>query len=116
MALYIDYGIYGDGDIYEGDVGAPAEYVANQEVHAHYLAVIIRYTAALVPGGTEAFKIHQIVPREAIDRQGSFTHEAFLDRVEASNQLSFVIKHTGSEFIISHVQLLGQRKKHQPKG
>lgn len=111
----IDYGIYDDGDIYEGDLNI-VNFIANQEGHAHHVGVRISYTAIIIPGAGEAFRIHHIEPRNAQDRQGSFTHEAFIDRVRFSGHLAAVIKHSGSELIISHIQVTGQRKKHQPIG
>lgn len=116
MALFIDSGIYGDGDIYESNVGTPLDFVAEQEVHGHRVSVRINYTAAVIPGEGEAFRVHDIRLRDAPDRQGSFTHEAFIDAITPSTHVSAKVKHSGSEFILSHMQLIAQRKKHQPIG
>lgn len=113
---YIDYGIYGDGDVYESNDGQVVNAVANREVHGHRVGIRLKYTAALVPGGSEAFKLFDARLRTAVDRQGSFTHEAFIDRVTPSTRISVVVKHTGSEFIVQHIQIIAHRKKHQPIG
>lgn len=112
---YIDYGIYGDGDIYESDVSS-LDAVANQETHPHRVSVKIKYTATITPGAGEAFSVYSVRLRLAPDSQRSFTHEAFIDAVTVSNHISAVVRHTGSEFILSHMQLIAQRKKHQPIG
>lgn len=113
---YIDFGIYGDGDIYESDANVSLAYSVEREVHGHRISVRLRYTASLIPGGSEAFRLHDLRLRLAPDSQFSFTHEAFIDRVTPSNRLSVRVTHTGSEFNINHIQLIAQRKKHQPIG
>lgn len=113
---FINFGIYGDGDLYGSDIATVVKSVANQEVHGHRVAVQITYTGAVVPGGSEAFRINDIRLRLTPDRQGSFTHEAFIDKVTPSTRIALQITHAGSEFIISHAQLIAQRKKHQPIG
>lgn len=111
-----DGGLYGDGDYYYSPSIAPVEYVVEREVHCHRLSVKITRTATAEVGSGEDFCIHSIRARLAPDRQGSFTHEAFVDAVTTSERVSAKINYSGGEFILSHLQLIAQRKKHQPKG
>lgn len=115
-AYWGDGSLYGDGDYYYSIEGTPFEYSVEYEVHCHRLSVRINYTTAAIPGAGEAFRIHDLRARLAPDRQASFTYEAFVDATTPSERVSAVINHSGSEFIISHLQLIAQRKKHQPKG
>jgi hypothetical protein len=112
---FINTGIHGDGDLYSADLQA-LNYAANQEAHMHRISVRLTYTAAVIPGGGEVFKIYDIRLRVAEDRQGSFTHEAFIDATTPSQRIAVKLSHSGSEFIVSHIQLIAQRKKHQPIG
>src|ERR1700704_2829906 len=91
----IDCGIYGDGDLYQGESESTVEHAAYAEAHAHYISTRIRYLAQLVPGASESFRILRMALRLATDRQASFTHEAFLDTVEATEQMAVVVRHTG---------------------
>lgn len=115
-AYWGDGSLYGDGDYYYGPVTVPAEYIVEYEVHCHRLSVRFNYTADVTAGLTEAFAIHNIRARVSPDRQGSFTYEAFVDRTTPSERISIVVNHSGSELIVSHLQLIAQRKKHQRKG
>lgn len=115
-AYWGDGSLYGDGDYYFAPSQAPAEYIVEYETHCHRLSVRISYTADTSPGLTEAFRLYDIRARLAPDRQASFTYEAFVDRTTPSERVSAVIHHAGSELIISHIQLIAQRKKHQRKG
>ena len=110
---FIDFGIYDDGDIYEDDTDVPAGYIAKQEAHAHYIACRLRYVATIIPGAGEAFRIIRLALHTALDRQGSFTHEAFVDRTEATDHIGLIVHHTGSEFSVAHMQLIlkGKRAK-----
>ena len=116
MAYYDDGTIYDSGALYLSTENDPTEYVSEYEVRCHRLSVIIRYRATVVPGVDEAFRIYDIRPRLAIESQQAFTHEAFIDAVTPSERLSPIIKHRGSEFQVSHIQLIAQPKQHQPKG
>lgn len=113
---FINTGIYGDGDLYHSDVETPGTYIAKQEAHAHYIALRIKFTAALIPGAIEAFRILRSTLEVAPDSQSRYTHEAFIDRAEMTDRISAIIKHTGSEFIIKHVQLLVKPKRAKAKG
>ena len=115
-AYWGDGSLYGDGDYYYELPLSPLEYSVEYEVHCHRLSVRFQYTAATTPGSPEAFRIHDVRARVAPDRQASFTYEAFVDATTPSERVSAQIYHGGSEFILSHVQLIAQRKKHQPKG
>ncbi len=110
-----DGSLWGDGDLYVSTEGIPFEYSVEQEVHYHRIAVRVNYTASTIPGAPESFRIHSIRLRVAPDSQKSFTHEAYVDLTTPSERLSAIVNHAGSEFIISYIQLIAQRKKHQPK-
>jgi hypothetical protein len=111
-----DGGLYGDGALYNDFNENSTDYVVEQEVQCHRLSVRLTFTPSLAPGTTGAFRIHDVRVRLSPIRQGSFTHEAFFDLTTPSQHLSAVVKHSGSEFVISNVQLFAQRKKHQPIG
>jgi hypothetical protein len=115
MALYDDGSLYDGGSLYVSLEGVPFEYLVEREVHCHRVSARINYTAQTTPGFDEAFRIHDIRLRVAPDSQSSFTHEAFIDGTTPSERLAARVTHTGSEFIISNIQLFAQRKKHQPK-
>lgn len=115
-AFWGDGSLYGDGDYYYEPANGPAEYVVEQEVHCHRLSVRVNYTSAAIAGATESFRLHDLRARVAPDRQASYTYEAFVDATTPSERISILVSHSGSEFIISHLQLVAQTKKHQPKG
>ena len=113
---FINTGIYNDGDLYHSDAEDLLDFVAEQEAHSHYVSLRLRYSAELIPGASEAFRLLRASLRTAPDIQQIFTHEAFADRVESTEHVAARVNHSGSEFIIKHIQLMVQRKKHQPKG
>lgn len=115
-AYWGDGSLYGDGDYYFSIEGTPFQFSVEQEVHCHRLSVRVTYTAAAIPGAGEAFRIHDLRARVAPDSQDAFTHEAFVDATTPSERISAVVNYRGAEFILSHLQLIAQRKKHQPKG
>lgn len=115
-AYWGDGSLYGDGDYYYSLEGSPFEFSVEREVHCHRLSLRIQYTAAAIPGAGEAFRIHDLRVRVAPDSQLSFTYEAFVDATTPSERISAVVHYSGSEFLLSHAQLIAQRKKHQPKG
>ena len=119
MPLDLDYYgdpiFYGDIDLYHNDfTDSPLDFYAFREVQCHRLSCRITYTPT--PGLHGAFKIHSVRPRLSPIRQGSFTHESFVDAITPSQHLAVRITHSGSEFILSHLQLITQRKKKQPVG
>ena len=118
MAHYDDGSIYDDGTKYVGTTITPTEYVAENEVHCHRLSVRLDYTAVIIPGSDESFRIHSLRPRVAPDSQQSFTHEAFVDGTTPSERLSCLVHYTGfvTDFQIYNIQVIAQTKKHQPKG
>ena len=114
--MYIDTGIYDDGDLYQSTDGLPTSYIAVQELHYHRISPRINYTASVIPGAGESFKIFNIQLRVAQDSQQSFSHEAFVDLTTPSEFISPKINHLGSEFVIANVQLIAQRKRYQKSG
>jgi hypothetical protein len=116
MALYNDGSIYDDGTKYIDTDGVPVSHSVEHELHYHRISARVNYTATLIPGAAEAFRIFDLRLRVAPDSQQSFSHESFVDAVTPSEYLSAVINHAGSELIISNIQLIAQPKKHQPVG
>lgn len=108
--------LWGDGGLYDTTEGDSGEYSAERELHYHRVSLRVNYTAEVIPGGSDAFRIYDLRLRLAPDRQASFTHEAFVDATTPSERLSLRITHAGSEFNVNHLQLIASRKKHQPKG
>jgi hypothetical protein len=116
MAFYDDGSIYDSGVKYIDTDGVPVAYSTERELHYHRISARVNYTATVIPGSAEAFRIFDLRLRVAPDSQFSFSHESFVDAVTPSERLSAVIKHDGSELIISNIQLIAQPKKHQPVG
>ena len=116
IPLWGDGSLYGDGDRYTSTEGIPFEYKVEKEVQCHRLSVKLSYTASSIAGAPEAFRIHDIRVRLAPIRQSEYTHQAYVDKVTPSERLAVAVTHSGSEFIISHIQLRASRKRHQPKG
>jgi len=116
MATYDDGIIYDDGTKYLSTEGVPFEYSVEREVKCQRVSVIIHYRPTLIPGADEAFRVHNIRLRISVQGASEFTHQAFIDGTTPSERLSPIVRHRGSEFIISNIQLTAQIKKHQPKG
>lgn len=114
--MTIDFGVYGDGDLYQSTNAGIDEYVTEYEAHLRRVGVVVRYTATQIPGATEAFFVSRIALRASPDRPTNYTHEAFCDRIEFTTRLSVVVKATGSEFQLYNVMLIAKGKRHQPKG
>lgn len=110
-----DGSLYGDGDLYTAIAGA-SEYGAEYETQGHRVSLRLTYTANVAAGTSEAFIIHALRLRLGTRQQRSFTHEVFVDRVIGTERVSLKVSHSGSEFIISSMQLIAQRKRKQPKG
>lgn len=109
--------LWGDGSIYNSLEGVSVEYVGNDETSVvHRLSVKVTYTAVIVPGASDVFAIHSIRPRLSSIAQAPQGYEAFADVVTPSERISTVVRHSGSELVISNIRLIAQRKKHQPKG
>ena len=114
VAVYGD-GLYGDGGLYESNDGIGLEYITTQEVQGHWIAAKLTYVATVIPGTNEAFRIYSIRMLLAPDRQVVFTYNAEVDAVTTSERVSLRLTAT-TNFQINHLQLLGSRKRHQPKG
>ena len=116
MATYDDGSIYDDGTLYLDTDGVPCNYSVEHELHYHRISARVNYLATIIPGTAEAFRIFSLRLRVAPDSQFSFSHEAFVDATTPSEYLAAKVNHNGSEFIISNIQLIAQRKRKQPVG
>jgi hypothetical protein len=116
MAFYDDGSIYDDGTKYSDVDGVPLSFGVEHELHYHRISARINYTATTTPGSIEAFRIFELRLRVAPDSQQSFSHESFVDMTTPSQRIAAVLHHSGSNFTISNIQLIAQRKKHQPIG
>jgi hypothetical protein len=116
LPLWGDGSLWGDGDLYTFIGNVPFAYSADQEVQPHRLSLRLNYTAFGVVGFLDGFRIHSLRLRLAPGRQAVFTHDAFIDGVVNSTRIAVALTHSGSEFIVSHIQLIASRKKHMPKG
>jgi len=101
---------WGNGDLWNGATTIPVPYLANQEVTCHRLSLVINKT-----GSTE-FVIHRLTVRLATISQSTLPFIAFVDKVTPSEFLSVKISRVGAEFIVSRIQIIASRKKHQPVG
>ena len=110
-----DGSVYGDGDLYT-PLARNTEYGVEYETRYHRVSIRLEYTAEAVSGAADAFVIHSIRLRLGERAQQSFTHEVFVDCVSNSERVSAKVSHAGSEFILSSMQLIAQRKRKQPKG
>lgn len=112
--------LWGDGAVWCSNVGVPYEFVAEKEVHAHRIAVKIKFTYCYTPGLPEAFRIFQVRGRWAPDRQAQFPFHAFIDGVHNSERLSAKIKYTAVPGIAdqsdyqSHGTIVGTPVFHAP--
>jgi hypothetical protein len=112
---FVDYGIYGDGDLYESDANLALGYVARLESHGSYVAIKLHYTSQLIPGNLESFRVLRVSCDVSLNRPSNFTYEAFVDKVEATDQLSMILRHSGSEFVVANSQLITKMKRSKGK-
>jgi len=115
LAVYAD-GLYGDGGLYESNDGIGFAYITKQEAQTHYLGLRFSYTATIIPGASEIFRIYSTRVLVAPDRQVIFTYNADVDAVVTTERVSLRITHTSSDLQINRLQLVASRKKHQQKG
>ena len=114
VAVYGD-GLYGDGGLYGSRDGIGLEFITTQEVQGHWISARLTYVANVTPGTNEAFRLYSMRVLVAPDRQVVFTYNADVDAVTTSERISLRLT-ASSNFQINHLQLLGSRKRHQPKG
>lgn len=119
MPLILNYwgdgSTWGDGDLYSSPE-ALLEYGVEYEARAHRVGVRLTYTSEVYAGALAAFVIHAMRLRVGERQQQSFSHEVFVDTVAQAERVSLKVSHAASEFIISSMQLVAQRKRKQPKG
>lgn len=113
--LFVDSGIYGDGDLYESDANVSLGYAAKQEVHGNYVALRLHYTGALIPGNLESFRVLRLSYDASLNRPSAFGYEAFVDRVESTDQISVILHHTGTELTLKNMSLVLKQKRSKGK-
>ncbi len=112
-----DGSYWGDGDYWTSIVGSSVEHVTEYEtIFPHYLSLRLNYTATVTPGEVEAFVIHSARLRTREGPQRADSHYTFVDRVTPSERVALRLEHTGSEFIVSHMQIIAQPKRKQQHG
>jgi hypothetical protein len=113
---FIDDGIWGDGDIYFSDSEVISGFIARQEAQAHHVAIRLRYIPTIIPGAVESFRILRVALHDAVGRQESFSHEAFIDLVESTDHIGLRVTHAGSEFNIRHAQIIAKERQAYIRG
>lgn len=115
MARFVNYGIYGDGDLYESDANVALGYVARLETLSNYVAMRIHYVSQIIAGNIESFRVLRLSFDTSLQRPSAFRYEAFIDKVEATDQISAIIRHSGSEFVVQTVSLATKMKRSKGK-
>lgn len=113
--LFIDSGIYGDGDLYESDANQSLGYSAWAESAGSYVAVRLHYTSQVVPGNIESFRVLRVSFDCSLNRPAANAYEAFIDRVDAADQISVILHRSGDEFIVDNLSLFLKMKRSKGK-